>query len=246
MEVYIGTSGWSYNHWKKVFYPEELSKYKWFEFYSSVFKTVEINATFYRDFKESTFKNWKRKSPSGFKFSLKAPKILTHIKRLKDIESDFKKFIEKAKILEDKLGVILFQFPPGLKFDNSLIADFLEIISKENLKFAIEVRNKSFHTEDFFDILKNYNIALCISDTAGRFPSLIFEVTADFTYVRLHGSKKLYASKYTLEELIQWANRILKWNRTTYVYFDNDYYGYAPQNAIELKKILTNNGITVH
>ncbi len=238
MKLYIGTSGWLYNHWIGRFYPEGLKKNKWFEFYTEHFNTVEINATFYRKFKDSTFKSWYRKSPANFQFSLKAPRTITHYKRLKDIKNELKDFISQSEILKEKLGVILFQLPPGLKFDEELISEFLNEIKKYKLRFAVEVRNKTFHDERFFKLLMDNNVALCISDTANRYPSLILKVTADFVYIRLHGPTKLYASEYSYEQLKEWADRIIKWQRDSYIYFDNDYYGFAPKNAMEIKNIL--------
>ncbi len=242
MKIYIGTSGWSYNHWRKIFYPEDLSKYKFFEFYCKHFNTVEINATFYRNFKESTYKNWYKRAPEGFLFSLKAPKTITHIKRLKDVGELLNNFINIASNLKEKLGVILFQLPPSLKFDKNLFEEFLfQLKNFSNYRFAIEVRNKTFNNEEFFELMKKFDITLCFSDTGGRYFSLIEVVTGKFLYIRLHGPEKLYASKYSEEQLIYWKEKILKIKKDIFVYFDNDFYGYAPQNALELKKSINVN-----
>ncbi len=235
MKVYIGTSGWSYNHWRKVFYPEDLSKYKLFDFYCKNFNTVEINATFYRNFKEQTFKNWYKKSPENFLFSLKAPKTITHLKKLINIKEDLKNFIGICNNLKEKLGVILFQFPPSFRFDESKFEDFLLLLKNfpEN-KFTIEVRNKTFDNEKFFELMKKYQITLCFSDTGGRYSSLFEIDTGNFLYIRLHGPGKLYASKYSDEQLIMWKEKILGFKKDAFIYFDNDFYGYAPLNALKL------------
>ncbi len=237
MNIRIGTSGWSYNHWKGVFYPESLSKNKWLEFYSKYLDTVEINSTFYRKFKETTYKNWFKRTPENFIFSLKIPKLITHNKRLKETENEIEEFITITKSLKNKLRIYLIQLPPSFKFDYTTLKDFFQLINNYDYKFTIEVRNKTFNNEMFFQLLNDFNIALCISDTANRYP-LFMEITANFVYIRLHGSKKLYASKYSKEELEFWAKKILEWGKDTFIYFDNDFEGHAPQNALELKKIL--------
>ena len=241
MNIYIGTSGWSYNHWRKIFYPENIPKYKFFEYYCTKFNTVEINATFYRKFKETTFKNWYKISPGEFLFSLKAPKVITHIKKLKDIKSDLDDFFYSLSLLKDKIGVILFQLPPSLKFDKVLLENFFRILSNYNYRFALEVRNKSFNNKSFFNIMKYFNITLCFSDTGGRYSSFFEIDTGHFLYLRLHGPDKLYASKYTLEQLEKWKQLVLKYYKDTFVYFDNDYYGYAPVNALEFMKMFNYN-----
>jgi len=234
--IRVGTSGWNYLHWKGVFYPEKHPKSKWLEYYCGHFDTVELNASFYRQPKPTTFENWSKRTPGNFLWSVKANRYITHVKRLKDTEEPLKRFYDSATALGPKLGVILFQLPPSLAYDRGLVGEFLE---KLNLAYrhAIEVRNPSWITEEFFKQLEERNVSFCISDTAGRYP-LHEEVTADYVYIRLHGSKKLYASLYTKKEVKEWAQKILKWNRDTFVYFDNDFEGNAVRNAHMLKDVL--------
>ncbi|WP_028844752.1 DUF72 domain-containing protein [Thermodesulfovibrio thiophilus] len=236
VKYHIGTSGWQYGHWKGIFYPEDLKPSEWFSFYCKYFSTVEINVTFYRDVEPSTFQKWYSLSPAEFLFSIKMSRQITHFKKLKVDKSLVDYFLDRYGTLKDKLGVILIQLPPSLKFDISLISDFLLILDKK-YKYTMEVRNKTFINDKFFEILKEHSIASCIADSAGKFP-YCEAVTADFVYARLHGSQHLYASEYTIEELNKWANKIKQWACETYVYFDNDYMGYAVKNGLKLKELL--------
>ncbi len=236
MEIRVGTSGWNYPHWRDIFYPENLAKGKWLEFYSKYFDTVELNATFYRLPVEKTFQNWYKRTPSGFIWAVKASKFITHTKRLKDVQDALKRFYNSVSQLKEKCGPILFQLPPSLVFEKTLLENFCEILD-HSYNYAMEVRNESWINDKAFRILNKHNIAFCISDTAGRYP-YHEEITADFVYVRLHGSRRLYASEYTQEEMISWAKKISDWKRNAYIYFDNDFQGYAVKNARMLKEIL--------
>ncbi len=238
IENFIGTSGFSYSHWKGVFYPENLPSSKFLEFYAEKFNTVEMNSTFYHTPRNSTIKNWVEKTPKNFVFSVKASRFITHIRRLKDAEDSVKKFLEKAELFGEKLGVILFQLPPSLKKDTSLLSDFVKTLNKDK-KYAFEFRHKTWLSDDVYEILKENNIAFCISDTP-RYP-YAEKITANFSYIRLHGHTQLYASEYTKKQLEHYANLILENNKngiSFYVYFDNDFYGYAVKNALELKRLV--------
>ncbi|HQI00181.1 MAG TPA: DUF72 domain-containing protein [Deltaproteobacteria bacterium] len=240
MHTYIGTSGWNYDHWRETFYPDALPKSRWLEFYSRIFTTIEVNATFYRQISETTFERWRESTPQGFIWAVKANRFITHIKKLKGVEGPLEKFFSQAGMLGEKLGPILFQLPPSLRFDRGTLEAFLSLLPGGN-RYSIEARHESWASDDALSILRDNNIAWCISDTAGRFPYLE-AITADFTYMRLHGSKKLYASLYTEEELTIWAEKIESWGIDGYVYFDNDFMGYAPRNALRLREILGGRG----
>lgn len=235
--IHVGTSGWNYSHWQGVFYPHELSPRKWLSFYATYFDTVEVNATFYGSPKEKTFRNWYKSTPDNFIFAVKANRFITHVRRLRDVKEEIKRFYQTVAPLEEKLRVILFQLPPSLKFDQVLIEEFLSLLNSQ-YQTTIEVRNKTFNNPVFFSLLRDANVALCISDTAGRYPSLIEELTADFFYIRLHGSRTLYRSCYTEEELKMWKEKILHFGLPGYVYFDNDALGWAVPNALHLKALL--------
>ncbi len=237
LEVRVGTSGWNYPHWRGVFYPPGLPTTRWLGFYAEYFDTVEVNATFYGTPKETTFKKWYEQTPPGFLFALKASRFITHVKRLRQVEEPLKRFYQVISPLREKIGPLLFQLPPSLKYDRQLVADFLALLDKKYLT-AIEIRHQSFHNDEFLALLAEHNVALCLSDTAGRYPSLLEEVTASFVYIRLHGSRTLYRSCYTEEELRGWAEKIKSFRRPTYVYFDNDSLGWAVPNALRLKELL--------
>jgi uncharacterized protein YecE (DUF72 family) len=167
---------------------------------------------------------------------VKANRFITHIKRIKDVREPLERFFSSADLLREKLGPILFQLPPSLSFGETVLSDFCRTLFG-NHRYVLEVRHPSWADQKAMDILKDHNIALCISDTAGRYPYME-EDTADFIYIRLHGSKTLYASEYNEEELLAYGKKIRGWSKDTYVYFDNDYKGYAVKNAGELKEIL--------
>ncbi|MBW1740927.1 MAG: DUF72 domain-containing protein [Deltaproteobacteria bacterium] len=235
-DIRIGTSGWSYPHWQERFYPADWPKSRWLEYYTEHFDTVELNATFYQLPKPKTFENWKARTPDHFLWALKANKYITHTKRLKKPDEPLERFYTAASGLKEKLGPILFQLPPSLSFDEREFEAFCQSLDPYQ-RHTLEVRHPSWINDRLFAILKKYNLAFCIADTAGRYP--YYEVvTADFVYIRLHGSKKLYASDYSEEELQAWAQKIKEWGKDVYLYFDNDFEGYAVKNAKRLKEIL--------
>jgi len=237
MKTYVGTSGWSYKHWKGDFYPSNLPQKKWLGYLASIFNTVEINATFYREPKPSTFQKWHDETPKHFLFSVKANRFITHIKRLKDIQDSLTRFYNTIVLLEEKIGCLLFQLPPSLHYDPPLIDSFLSQLDPR-WKTAIEVRHASFLNEEFYRALHERNIAFCWSDTAGRYP-YAEKVTADFLYIRLHGSPVLYRSAYTEDFLKEFARKLKAIDRDVFVYFDNDAEGHAPKNALFLKEVLS-------
>lgn len=237
MQIRVGTSGWNYGHWVGPFYPEGLAKARWLEHYSSTFETVEVNATFYRSMRPSTFEKWRMATPDGFVWAVKANRYITHIKRLEEVSDSLVAFLESLEPLGEKLGPVLFQLPPSLVFDQVRVQSFLSLLP-EGMRCVIEARNTSWTGAVALDCLKENDIAWCISDTAGRYPYLE-ALTADFAYIRLHGSRKLYSSCYTDEELQAWAERIRAWGVDSYVYFDNDFMGHAPQNALRLRELLS-------
>jgi uncharacterized protein YecE (DUF72 family) len=240
--IFIGTSGYIYSHWEDgVFYPPGWPKSKKLEYYSKHFDTVELNNTFYRLPGEKTFESWYKRTPKNFIFALKAWRFITHIKKLKDCKDLFETFLKRALILKEKLGPILFQLPPFLKANFQVLEDFCKIIKKsspKNLRFAFEFRNDSWCKETTYFILKKHNFAWTVVDSPS-WPK-VYKVTADFVYVRMHGSKILFGSKYTKKELKDLAEKIKKWknqNLDIYVYFNNDAHGYAVEDAKELLKL---------
>jgi len=238
-KLYIGTSGWVYSHWEGIFYPEDLSGKDKLKYFSQHFKTTEINYSFYHLPKATTYQNWYKQTPKDFIFSIKASRFITHIKRLKDVKIPWKTFLENALNLKEKLGPILFQFPPNFSATEENIKrleKFLTILrSRVSGKYAFEFRHETWCNEKIYKLLKKYNCAWVISNSSS-FPKAE-EITANFIYIRMHGSKVLFSSKYTNKELKDLAQKIKKWqkeNKDVYIYFNNDALGYAVENAKQL------------
>jgi len=238
-KFFIGTSGWVYSSWDKVFYPEDLPYKEKLKYFSKHFKTAEVNYSFYRLPRPETFKNWKNQVPDDFVFSVKASRYITHIKRLKGAEEPTEKFINNAKNLGQKLGPILFQLPPSFKINLERLEKFLKILPKK-YRFTFEFRHKSWFTKETFDLLKKYKVALCIADSPG-YPKEI-RATSSFVYIRMHGSKRLFSSKYTkkeLQDLAKLIKKFLKEGKDVYTYFNNDAFGYAVENAREIREMMS-------
>jgi len=239
-KILIGTSGWHYEHWKGIFYPPELPKSRWFDFYARYFPTVEINSSFYHLPSEKTFASWHRNSPADFCFAVKANRFITHVKKLRQAEEALDKFLQNVRALREKLGPILFQLPPSLRRNPELLEEFLPLLPKD-LKIVFEFRNESWFAEEIYRILSRYNISLCLFDMPGFTTPLV--ITADFSYIRFHGSASLYSSCYTDEELSEWSRRISSLARDLseiYIYFNNDVEGFALFNAQTLASFLQN------
>lgn len=235
-KIYIGTSGWSYKHWRGTFYPQEIKVKNHFSYYLQHFNTVEINNSFYRLPSEETFLNWKKIVPDDFIYVIKANRFITHIKKLHDPAVTLAPFMDHVKLLGEKLGPVLFQLPPFMKSNTVLLEAFLEELPKK-FPYVFEFRNPDWYKPEVYDLLKKHNCAFCIYELAGHIsPSLI---TADFVYLRLHGPGNKYQGSYSDETLQSWADECLKWSETkdVFVYFDNDQNGYAAFNALKLREL---------
>lgn len=232
-KVYIGTSGFSYNHWKENFYPIGLSNKEWLNYYSKAFSTVELNTTFYHLPSKKTVKNWHSQVPDHFLFSLKASRYITHQKKLHDCRESLELFYRRLN-LQKKTGPILFQLPPSFKMNKERLSEFIECLEKSYLH-VFEFRHDSWFNDEIYEILKKHRIALCITDLNGKLSPE--ELTAKFTYIRLHGPKKAYRGSYG-SELNKWRKKIADWalQVSIFCYFDNDEKGYAIRDALELKK----------
>jgi uncharacterized protein YecE (DUF72 family) len=239
-DIRIGISGWRYAPWRKVFYPPDLTQKRELEFASRVLPTIEINGSFYGLQRPASYLAWYDQTPDNFVFSVKANRYVTHVLRLENVESAMANFFASGLFhLKEKLGPILWQFPPSLRFEPERFERFLALLPhdteaavefaarhrqgsdervylgtdrKRPLRHAIEIRHKSFETPAFVDMLLRYKAALVIADTAGKWPYRE-DVTADFIYMRLHGAEELYASGYTDEALDRWARRIEAWSQ---------------------------------
>lgn len=236
--VHIGTSGWHYKHWLGDFYPARFPPAKMLPWYAREFHTVEINNSFYRLPEEKTFKDWAATVPSGFLFAVKASRFLTHIKRLKDAEGPINLFFSRARHLGPHLGPVLFQLPPRWKADQGRLRDFLHLLPRE-YSYAMEFRDDTWYGREIYDLLQQHNVALCIHD----WHSLAWtqELTANFSYIRFHGTSGRYAGNYPNHVLKKWATKIQGWAdrlSDVYVYFNNDVGGHAVRNARALRAAL--------
>ena len=229
----IGTSGYHYDHWKGVFYPEELSKAEWFSYYARNFDTVEINNTFYRLPESETFEAWRRQAPTGFCYALKFSRYGSHILRLKKPRDTIRRFLKRADRLGELLGPILVQLPPNWKANPERLHAFLKAAPKDH-RWAIEFRDPRWLCEEVFTILARHNAALCIHDMIDGHPR---RITADWVYLRFHGDH--YSGSYSSEKLraeARWIRQQLGDGKDAFVYFNNDAQGYAVQNAADFRR----------
>jgi len=244
-KLLIGTSGYNYPHWHRgVFYPQDVPQRRWLEFYSGQFDTVELNVTFYRLIKREVFDGWYRRTPKEFLFAVKGSRYITHVRRLRDCEEAVQRFSENAQGLQEKLEVILWQLPPRFIYQKERLTAFSEMVGESSVlsktRHAFEFRHESWFIPEVARLLEGYGFSLCICDSP-HLPSTE-TVTADFVYLRFHGSQSLYGSKYTDEELTRWAQKTQAWldqGISVYAYFNNDACGYAVENARRLREILT-------
>lgn len=238
MKFRVGTSGWSYDHWRGVFYPQTLPASRWFEHYAAHFDTVEINATFYRMMPDKTFEGWRDKAPTGFLYAVKMWRQVTHRKMLQSANVEVSDFLKRAALLGDRLGPILIQLPPNLGLDLERLVRFLPLLSRE-FEYAVEFRHPSWFHEPVYDALRRHHIGLCVFHHVRiECPRI---VTAPLVYLRFHGASGRYAGKYTTEQLESWAafaHEHMAQGRHVVAYFNNDYKGYAVENAREFRGLL--------
>jgi uncharacterized protein YecE (DUF72 family) len=276
--VRIGISGWTYAPWRGVFYPRGLPVREELAYAAQRFSSIEINGTFYRMQRPVDFIRWRTQTPANFVFAVKGPRYITHLLKLRGIETALANFLASGLLrLSPKLGPILWQFPPQMRFDAQRFAAFLQQLPRDTtqalslarrhdrrvrsqaglqcqtaqrLRHAVEIRHESFCTPAFIRLLRAHRVALVCADTVDW--PLLMDVTADFIYCRLHGSRELYVSGYGPRALDRWADRIRAWasgtepadarcvagpcrprqrGRDVFVYFDNDAKVRAPADA---------------
>ena len=237
MTTFIGTSGWSYNHWEGVLYPHGLPPRERLVVYGGHFGTVELNASYYRWPGERTFAGWRRRLPPGFRLSVKAPRLLTHIRRLYGPEAWVERMAAAMGYLGPKAGLLLVQLPPTLPYDHARLAYFLGCLPP-GLRVACEFRHPGWHHEEVFTLLERHGVAYCVMSGAGL--PCVLRATAPFVYLRLHGPSHdwLYAGSYSDDDLRWWADRIGEWvaqGREVWAYFNNDGEGNAVRNAMALR-----------
>lgn len=284
-EVRIGTSGWMYDSWRGSFYPKGLARTRQLHHLSRQFDSAELNGSFYSLQRPERYTGWRDETPEGFVFAVKGGRFITHMKRLRDVRVPMANFFASGVLaLGDKLGPLLWQLPARFAFDAERLTDFFELLPRttaeaaklaqehddklkaeaytelddgvQRLRHALEVRHPSFSDKGAVELLREHDIALVVSDSAGEWPRME-DVTADFVYVRLHGDTELYASGYKREKLRWWADRIRAWHsgrsprsectvakaaprkvRDVYVYIDNDMHAHAPHDALTLAELL--------
>jgi uncharacterized protein YecE (DUF72 family) len=206
--------------------------------YIQHFNTVELNNTFYKLPGEASLLAWRDSTPPNFHFTVKGSRFLTHMKKLNNAQDGLKRFLDAVDVLGPKLDAILFQLPPNWDLNLDRLAAFLALLPRYR-RCAFEFRNPTWNTPQTYDLLAQYNAAYCIFDLAGYVSP--FEVTADFSYIRLHGPGGKYQGSYSDAALEEWARNITNWSKklaAVYVYFDNDDSGYAPQDALRLKNLV--------
>ncbi len=209
-QLYIGTSGWVYNYWNGIFYPEGLSSKNMLKYFSEHFKTTEISYSFYHLPKPAVYENWYSQTPEGFIFAVNASRFITHVKRLKRVEIAWERFLENALHLKEKLGPILFQFPESFRHTDENVKrleQFLQLIgSRAGLRFSLEFRHTTWCNKQIYGVLRKHKSAWVIASSP-KYPAAE-AITSDFTYIRMHGSKILPELNYTDEELRPLARKI--------------------------------------
>lgn len=233
----VGCSGFYYKDWKGKFYPEDLPQKKWLAYYAKSFNTVEINNSFYRMPKESAVEGWYSQSPEGFDFTLKGSRYTTHMKKLKEPEESVKRFYHMADALQEKLGCVLWQLPKNVHKNPEKLGHFCRTLRPEYHN-VIEFRHNSWWHEEVYDMMQKYQVAFCILSAPDNLPDNLVE-TADFAYIRFHGTHNWYNHLYSTAEMKEWAGKIrsLKANKV-YAYFNNDMNAHAVKNGQKLDELL--------
>jgi uncharacterized protein YecE (DUF72 family) len=236
--IFIGTSGWHYDHWTGPFYRSSTPQGEWLAYYSERFRTVEINNSFYRLPEKETLRTWRDTVPRNFVFSVKGSRYITHMKKLKDAGEGLRKFLDPVGELGEGLGPVLFQLPGNWHFNGERLRAFLDALPKD-MRFAFEFRDPSWHNKAAYEALRARNAAFCVYEFDGFLSPRV--ITADFAYVRLHGPGAAYRGSYDKKALSGWAGTFSIWSRrgrTVYCFFDNDEKGYAARNALALQELL--------
>jgi uncharacterized protein YecE (DUF72 family) len=232
----IGCSGWQYKHWKGVFYPAGGQTASWFEQYSQVFDTVEINNSFYRLPEPETFARWRDRAPADFIYAVKASRFLTHMKKLKDPEEPLDRLFSRLQELGPTLGPVLYQLPTGWKLDRNRLEHFLQVLPG-GASHVIEFRDPSWYRDDVFSLLERHRVSLCLHDMHGSATGRVR--VGRIVYVRLHGASGKYHGGYGPERLRRWADWLVAQLAETpvFAYFNNDVGGHAPHDAIALREL---------
>lgn len=236
MQIHIGTSGWFYWHWRGVLYPKSGRPDRWFKLYTHTFRTVELNAPFYKWPAESTVKGWRRNAPEGFRYSVKVNRLITHDKRLQGTKRLIGKFYSIAETLGTKMGCFLFQFPPGFRYSAVRLRNLVDQLDPAH-RNAIEFRHPSWWRDEVYCDFAKAGLIFC-SVSGPKVPDDLIK-TSDALYVRFHGHSPGYGDDYQKAELAAWAGKIcLSGAREAWIYFNNDRKGYAVENARQMIKLI--------
>jgi uncharacterized protein YecE (DUF72 family) len=239
MTIHVGTSGWSYDHWTEVLYPPGAPAGDRLGYYTRSFQTVELNSSFYRWPRPAAFRSWRARLPAAFQFSVKAPRGLTHAKKLYAPEVWVERIAASWHELGDKRAVLLVQLAPGHARDDDRLDYFLGLLPPW-IRTAVELRHPSWNDEHVFALLERRQAAYCVMSGANL--PCVLRATAPFVYVRLHGPDPdwLYAGSYSDADLGWWADRLREWDaagKTVFAYFNNDGHGHAVRNAATLRHL---------
>jgi uncharacterized protein YecE (DUF72 family) len=233
--IHLGTSGYVYRHWKRIFYPEGLPARRWLEHYAAVFSTVELNATFYRLPSHAAVDGWREGTPRGFRFAAKGSRYLTHMKRLTDAGPGLEKYFERISRLRRKLAVVLWQLPPQMnKADPARLDGFLRALPR-GVRHAVEFRSDSWYTNEICDLLDARGAAFCEHDLVAAQPP---RLTGGFRYLRFHGATGKYRGRYGRRALRKVARDLVASPGDAFVYFNNDTLGHALSDALDLASLL--------
>ena len=229
--IRIGTSGWTYRHWRGEFYPDDVPQRRWLEFYAERFDTVELNSSFYHIPKADTARSWAERTPPAFRFAVKVSRLITHVHKLEGCEEVVEWFFRELEPLRSKVCAYLFQLPPSFSPQPAQLESFLSLLQPDD-RYVFELRNPESYEGAVPALLERYGAAFCIHDLSQReTPHL---VTSTKVYVRFHGTGGRYSGGYSDEELEIWASRIRSWSeqgKEVLVYFNNDIGGHAVRNA---------------
>lgn len=234
--IQVGTSGWHYEHWRGRYYPQPLTTNRWLAWYARDFTCVEVNNSFYRLPTPATVAQWCRQTPKGFKFAVKASRLLTHMKKLKDCRQPLEAFLQGVAGFKAKLGPILFQLPPRWHLNLTRFVDFIEQLPGDK-QYAFEFRDPSWHCQAVYEVLQSHRLAFCMFDLAGWQSDEV--ITSQLIYLRLHGPGAAYCGNYSMPVLENWAAKVVSWfqaGHEVYVFFDNDQNAYAVHNARALQQ----------
>jgi uncharacterized protein YecE (DUF72 family) len=237
-QIRIGCSGWQYRHWREIFYPKGLAQSRWFSFYAEHFDTVEINSSFYRLPKASTFEKWRDQAPPGFCYAVKANRFITQAKKLLDCEEPMERMMDATRHLGGRLGPMLYQLPPSMGINLERLEAFLRLLPSD-VTSVFEFRNKSWYVPQTFELLDRHGVGFCVHDMKGSATERIAVGSA--AYVRFHGGAGKYWGRYSDERLLDWADWIVGQagsGRSVWCYFNNDIHGHAIDDAQTLKSMV--------